>query len=181
MKKQIIIGSVCAVTAAVAAGSTLAYFTAQDTALNTITTGNLDIVINEYQTVNNQEIPYTDPTTPVMPGDSVSKIVRIENTGSGSAYIRAKIDISFDGDEQQELSTDLVQLNIGDDWTLADDGYYYYRNIVEPSEETSNLFTTVYFDNDMDNEYQNKKLTIDIDAEAIQSKNNDRTNPFYED
>lgn len=181
MKKPIIIGSVCAVTAAVAAGSTLAYFTAQDTAVNTISTGNLNIAINEYQDSQCGEIPYTDPTTPVMPGDCISKKVRIENTGSGSAYIRAKIDIAFDGDDQQELSTELISLNIGDDWTLADDGYYYYKNIVDSGEETSNLFTTVCFDDDMGNDYQNKKLRINIDAEAIQSKNNDRTNPFVED
>lgn len=181
MKKPIIIGSVCAVTAAVAAGSTLAYFTAQDTAVNTISTGNLNIAINEYQDSQCGEIPYTDPTTPVMPGDCISKKVRIENTGSGSAYIRAKIDIAFDGDDQQELSTEPISLNIGDDWTLADDGYYYYKNIVDSGEETSNLFTTVYFDDDMGNDYQNKKLRINIDAEAIQSKNNDRTNPFVED
>lgn len=181
MKKSIIIGSVCAVTAAVAAGSTLAYFTAQDTAVNTISTGNLNIAINEYQDGQCGEIPYTDPTTPVMPGDCISKKVRIENTGSGSAYIRAKIDIAFDGDDQQELSTELISLNIGDDWTLADDGYYYYKNIIDSGEETSNLFTTVYFDDDMGNDYQNKKLRINIDAEAIQSKNNDRRNPFVED
>ncbi|MGN1456832.1 MAG: TasA family protein [Acutalibacteraceae bacterium] len=187
MKKPIIIGSVCAVTAAVAAGSTLAYFTAQDTAVNTISTGNLNIAINEYQDSQSGEIPYTDPTTPVMPGDCISKKVRIENTGSGSAYIRAKIDMSFESDEddeqeeQEELSTDLISLNIGDDWTLADDGYYYYKDIVESGEETTELFTTVTFDNDMGNDYQNKKLNIDIDAEAIQSKNNDRTNPFVED
>lgn len=180
MKKQIFIGSLCAVTAAVAAGSTLAYFTAQDTAVNTISTGNLDIAINEYQDSQCGEIPYTDPTTPVMPGDCISKKVRIENTGCGSAYIRAKIDMSFEGDDES-LSTDLVKLNIGDDWELADDGYYYYQYIVDSGEETSNLFTTVYFDNDMGNEYQDKKLNISIDAEAIQSKNNDRENPFYED
>lgn len=184
MKKQIIIGSVCAVTAAVAAGSTLAYFTAQDTAVNTISTGNLDIAINEYQDTRCGEIPYTDPTTPVMPGNCISKKVRVENTGYGSAYIRAKIDMSFEGDEgdeQEELSTDLIKLNIGDDWEKADDEYYYYKYIVKSGEETTELFTTVTFDNEMGNDYQNKKLKINIDAEAIQSKNNDRTNPFVED
>lgn len=181
MKRQIIIGSVCAVTAAVAAGSTLAYFTAEDTAVNTISTGNLDIAIHEYQLSDKGEIPYTDPTTPVMPGDCISKKVRVENTGYGSAYIRAKIDMSFEGDEQEELPTELINLDIGKDWTIGNDGYYYYKYIVKSGEETTNLFTNVYFDDDMGNEYQNKKLKINIDAEAIQSKNNDRTNPFVED
>lgn len=180
MKKQIIICSVCAVTAAVATGSTLAYFTAEDTAVNNITTGNLDIEINEYQKTENGEIPYTDPEIPIMPGDVVSKIVRVENIGNGSAYIRAKVTMSFD-DEQQALSTDLIKLNIGDDWTLSEDGYYYYQYVVESGKETSELFSSVYFDDDMGNEYQNQKLSINIDAEAIQSKNNDRTNPFVED
>ena len=96
MKKPIIIGSVCAVTAAVAAGSTLAYFTAQDTAVNTISTGNLNIAINEYQDGQCGEIPYTDPTTPVMPGDCISKKVSIENTGSGDAAVVMWVNEPFD-------------------------------------------------------------------------------------
>ncbi|MDD6488776.1 MAG: TasA family protein [Clostridia bacterium] len=180
MKKQVIIGSVCAVAAAVAAGSTLAYFTAEDTAVNTISTGNLDITINEYKDTQCGEVSYTDPTTPVMPGDCISKKVRVENTGNGSAYIRAKIDMSFEGDDES-LPTDFIKLNIGKNWTLSDDGYYYYKYVVKPGEETTNLFTTVTFDNEMGNDYQNQKLNIDINAEAIQSKNNDRNNPFVED
>lgn len=179
MKKQIIICSSIAAAAVMATGSTLAYFTAQDTAQNVISTGSIDIAVKEYQNIGNETVPYTDPEFPIMPGDIVSKIVKVENTGSGSAYIRAKINVSFDSDTGEEaLPTDCIKLNLGSDWTLGNDGYYYYNKIVDSGEMTEFLFDSVEMDKDAGNEYQNQTLKISIDAEGIQSKNNDRENPF---
>lgn len=175
MKKQIIIGSVFAVTAAVAAGSTLAYFTAEDTAENVISTGNIDIKINEYKTVPDTDIllEYTDPETPVMPGDTISKIVKVENTGSGTAYIRAKINMYFR--DNDSLATEPVQLSLNTtDWEYNEtDGYYYYKNILDTESETTPLFESFTIDSSAGNEYENQTLIIDIDAQAIQEKNND--------
>lgn len=175
MKKQIIIGSVFAVTAAVAAGSTLAYFTAEDTAENVITTGNIDIAINEYKKGTDSDAleTYIPQTEPLMPGETVSKVVKVENTGGGSAYIRAKINLYFENDNS--LSTEPVQLSINtDDWTYnTDDGYYYYNDILDTGLETEPLFESFTLDSFAGNEYENQTLIIDIDAQAIQSKNND--------
>lgn len=175
MKKQIITGSVFAVTAAVAAGSSLAYFTAEDTAENVISTGNIDIKINEYQTVPDTDtlIEYKDPENPLMPGDTVSKIVKIENTGNGTAYIRAKINMYFRDNEG--LSTEPVQLSLNTtDWQYNEtDGYYYYNYTLDADAETSPLFESFTMDGAAENEYENQTLIIDVDAQAIQEKNND--------
>lgn len=175
MKKQIIIGSVFAITAAVAAGSTLAYFTAEDTAENVISTGNIDIAVNEYKKGTESDVleAYTPPTEPLMPGETVSKIVKIENTGSGSAYIRAKVSMYFK--DNDTLSTEPVQLLLNtDDWTYNDDdGYYYYNDILDTSSETTPLFESFTLESSAGNDYENQTLIIDIDAQAIQSKNND--------
>lgn len=177
MKKQIIIGAALTVTAMVAAGSTLAYFTAEDTALNKISTGSVDIGIVETMKTENGIQPYENPTEPILAGDTVSKIVQVENTGVGDTYIRAKITVDFG--ENTELSTDMVKLNLNTDkWKSEGDGYYYYEDIVHAGETTEALFDSFILSADAGNEYQNQELNIQIDAEAIQSRNNNRTNPF---
>ncbi|MGN0538203.1 MAG: SipW-dependent-type signal peptide-containing protein [Acutalibacteraceae bacterium] len=177
MKKQIMVGTALAVTAMVATGSTLAYFTAEDTALNKISTGSVDIDIVETMQTDCGIQPYEDPTEPILAGDTVSKIVQVKNTGTGDTYIRAKITVDFE--DNTELSTDMITLNLNTDkWELAEDGYYYYKDIVPAGETTEALFDSFVLSTDAGNEYQSQALNIQIDAEAIQSRNNSRTNPF---
>lgn len=99
----------------------------------------------------------------------------MKNTGTVDFYTRVKIEKSFvpaQGDELPELNTGLVELNISKDWELCEDGFYYYKKPVAPGEKTEPLFTTVTFSTKMGNEYQNVKVIIDLDAQAVQSRNN---------
>lgn len=66
-------------------------------------------------------------------------------------------------------------------WKLNSSGYYYYEDIVEASGQTEPLFENIVLSTDAGNDYMNQNLNIQIDAEAIQSRNNDRTNPFAAD
>lgn len=160
---------------------TAAYFTVQDTAYNVITTGLLDMTLVEKTTDG------ADPDTPlenlpefesneggafnVMPGETVSKIPYVDNTGTADFYTRIQLSTTIVVDDQ-ELGTDVITLDISDAWTLGEDGWYYYNAAVKPGEKTEPLFTGVTFVSAMGNEYQNATVTIEVNAQAVQSKNN---------
>ena len=77
------------------------------------------------------------------------------------------------GKKLPELITGLVELDLIEKyWERGEDGFYYYREPVAPDEETEPLFTTVTFSTEMGIEYQNVKVKIDLDAQAVQSRNN---------
>jgi predicted ribosomally synthesized peptide with SipW-like signal peptide len=70
MKRKIaLISAAVALAALMIAGGTLAWFTAADTAENTLTTGKVDVAINEtmLSPTGGTEIAYTDPTGALVP------------------------------------------------------------------------------------------------------------------
>lgn len=188
MKKRILTIALAVALVALAGYSTLAYFTATDTATNTVTAGKLEIVINEYDQENPEE-PVEENNDGitlafdnVVPGDTIAKIVKIKSLeGNIDAYIRAKIDMEWDlneeNDPEESTASDAVVIpELADDWLLGTDGYYYYATAVSADTEIDFL-NGLYFDfEEMGNEYQGATLTITITAEAVQSKNNAAAN-----
>ena len=63
--------------------STIAYFTTEDTATNVITTGNIDI---ELQETTSDGSEFTDVVN-VVPGQQISKIVKVANKGANDALV----------------------------------------------------------------------------------------------
>lgn len=171
MKKRMLTAALALCCLAVLATGTLAYFTAEETAQNVITMGALKMDLVE---LNEEGEPWED-VEDIVPGMEVTKKAYVENNGSVDFYTRVKIEKRFvpaQGDELPKLDTDLVELDLGEDWKLGEDGFYYYKESVKPGEETEPLFTTVTFSTEMGNEYQNVKVIIDLDAQAVQSRNN---------
>lgn len=174
MKKRMLTAALALCCLAVLATGTLAYFTAEETAQNVITMGSLKMELVE---LNEEGKPWTNVEN-IVPGMEVTKEAFVKNTGTVDFYTRVKIEKRFvpaQGDELPKLDTDLVELNINEKyWELGNDGFYYYKNKkpVAPGEKTEPLFTTVTFSTKMGNEYQNVKGIIDLDAQAVQSRNN---------
>lgn len=166
MKRKLLAGALIAVCLSIAAYGTVAYFTAQDTAANTITAGNIEIGLLD-------SAPAQDDIT-VMPGTESDKTVQVENIGDHPAYIRVRLDKSIvlaDGVEG-ETDPSLIGLDINiENWTEKD-GYYYYNTVLEAGETTEPLFTKVSFSRDIDDVYQNSNATITAYAAAVQSENN---------
>lgn len=162
------------------AGS-LAYFTQAETAHNVITTGSVDIEVQEFTDEKDEEgnpLPFENPVN-VMPGQNVSKIVQVKNTGSGEAWIRIALLPEFklnsaNADESFKPDTDMVLLNINkEDWEAGvDDGYLYYKHALKPGEVTSPVLSSVTFSKNMSNEYQESQFILDAEAQAVQVKNN---------
>ncbi|MDO4268757.1 MAG: SipW-dependent-type signal peptide-containing protein [Eubacteriales bacterium] len=179
MKKRRVLA--CAVLAAglsLGGYGTYAYFTADVTVTNVITSGNVEIALHETMKPENgeEEVPFEDQTG-VMPGRKVSKIVRVENTGGQPAYIRVRAEkkiilaegISGDPD------VSLVSCDFNRDAWTEKDGYFYYHDPLQPGEFTEPLFTHVTFDRDMGNMYQDSRAEITVSAQAVQQVNNDHS------
>ena len=176
MKKKILFCFLVLGVVAMSSIGTLAYFTSQDTAVNAITAGDIEIKLNETALSDDGQttVPFANRQIGIMPGTTVSKIVSVENIGSQPAYIRVKLekDILLSGDKTDEADPSLITYDINlNDWTEKD-GWYYYNSILPSGEETKPLFTKVMFDSDMDNLYENSKTQIKINAEAAQTANN---------
>lgn len=171
MKRKLLIVSVLAILVAVTAAGTLAYFTDTGTAHNVITTGNVDIELNEWADDARTQ-PFQDKTG-VMPGTKVTKIVEVKNTGTGAAFVRLYVEKNvYRAADQKPMDTDPVSLNFNNtDWTYSD-GYYYYNRPLEPGKTTEPLFTAVTFAAEMDNRYQNATAHVKVIAYAVQSANN---------
>ena len=177
MKKKFIAGAVVAICLSLVTYGTLAYFTHEDTATNVITSGNIKIELQETAITEDGQVVEFEQSQDrfnVMPAQSVSKIVKVQNTGDNDAYIRIAIDKAINLAEGVEDTpdTDLISMDFDyDNWTLKD-GYYYYNKPLAPGETTEALFNNVKFDPAMDNMYQNSTAIINVDAQATQVKNN---------
>lgn len=178
MKKRLFAAAVIAVCLSLMAYGTLAYFTADEVAHNVITTGAIDIDLLEWAD-EGKTIPFPeDGVSGVMPGADVTKIVEVQNTGSGDAYIRVKVEkeIILPEGVEGEVDSGLMMLDFDETyWLLGDDGFYYYKEAVAPGAVTQPLFATVSFDSSMGNLYQNSTATVDVTAYAVQVANNGAT------
>lgn len=173
MKRKLLILSVLVICVATLAAGTLAYFTSEGTAHNVITTGGVDITLQEWAD-EGKKTPFED-LTGIMPGMTVTKIAEIKNTGASEAWVRVKVEKNIQLKGEGEVNPDLVELALDTaNWTEKD-GYYYYNKALKPGEVTAPVFSAVTFNASMGNEYQNATATVDVYAQAVQTANNGKT------
>lgn len=163
-KKLIILAACTVLLGSIIVGKTLAYYTAETTANNVITSGNVTVQIHESSvgSVN------------ILPGDTVDRSVFFENIGTVPLYLRVQLTKRV---ENSELSADdCIKIDLNEkNWTYKE-GYYYYNTPLKAGKTTEVLFTQLYFDGkQIDNEYLGKAFSLDIDAFAVQSDNNGDT------
>lgn len=174
MKRKLLILSVLTICLATLAAGTITFFTAEGKAHNVITTGGVEIAVQEWAD-EAKTTPFED-LTGVMPNTTVTKIAEIKNTGASDAWVRVKVDKNIVlKAEGVTPDTSLVELTRNTaDWTEKG-GYYYYTKPLKPGEVTAPVFTAVAFKADMGNEYQNATATVDVFAQAVQTANNGAT------
>lgn len=173
MKRKIAALVVFIAVAVMSISGTMAYFTADSIATNVITSGNIKIDLIEMEKTDDGLKPFEDKTG-IMPGDTISKIVTVKNTGDNPAYVRVLVNkmVTLESGAISEAGNQLITCDFNTaDWTAVD-GYYYYNKPLAAGEETTALFTTVTFSTAMGNLYQNCTATIDVEAQAVQVKNN---------
>ena len=174
MKRKILILSVLAICIATFAAGTIAFFTAEGKAHNVITTGGVDIAVQEWADEDKTQ-PFED-LTGVMPGTTVTKIAEIKNTGAADAWVRVQVTQNIQRDKELYPNDGLVTLDYNTtDWTQGDDGYFYYNKVLKPGEVTEPIFNNVAFSGTMDNMYRDAEVTVDVAAQAVQTANNGST------
>lgn len=172
-KRKIFLLAILVCCAALAAAGTLAYFTAEETAYNVITTGKLAMTLHE-ETTGGKPFP-KEGISGVTPGQIVDKVVYVENTGTVDLYARISLAMSVTGADGKPLPTDVMTLDLNTaDWTKQGDCYYYNKPLA-PGEKTAPLFKTVTFAADMGNEYMECTAKINVTAQTVQSRNNGDT------
>ena len=169
MKKKIMILSLIVVCLSLCIGGTLAYFTATETARNVITTGSIEIELNERDAEGN---PFED-VSGVVPGTAVDKIVTVTNTAANECWVRIRVEKDIELEQGKTGTPDLSLLKIDlntADWTEKD-GFYYYNRKLNPGDTTIPLFTAVSFDASMDNLYAGGTARVAVTAQAVQAAN----------
>ncbi len=181
-RKALVLALLLILLGSISAG-TLAYFTADTQVHNVITSGNVNIALVETMLGDDgvTEIPFENADG-VMPGQAVSKIVRVANTGVGAAWVRVKLDTAVTVDEKPiEGWEEYIKYQINDKpteegdtayWIPGEKGWYYYSEIVPVNGETEPIIRKVTFEATMGNDYQNSRTEIDVSAQAVQAANN---------
>lgn len=147
--------------------TTLAYFSASKEVRNIITTGSVSLEIIE---LDEKGEPYpSEGYFSIMPGQEITKDVKVINTGNHPIWLRVDVKKVF---ANKNLETKLINLNINEkDWAYQD-GFFVYRKQLKPLETTESLFDTVFFSPVMGNNYKNELFSINIKAQAVQSEYN---------
>ncbi len=168
-KNKILLLSLAAVLCIAGTTGALAQYTAEKETVNNLKIDTVDIALKEFQIdENSSEIEFVNPTQQV-PGATISKIPRVYNKGS-DCWLRVKLDFSIDDETLESVNIDDLNGFQTDDWVVGDDGYYYFLKTVKENTDID-IFESVTIPAGWGNEYIDKIISIDIIAEAIQTKN----------
>ena len=180
MKKKIAAAALIVSMLSISAMGTLAYFTDTGIAHNVITSGKVDITLNDAMGYDEDHQPIRE-LKGVMPGVTYDKVVSVTNEAdSQNAWVRIKlekvIEPAPDVEAKNDPSLAIINFPKESKWKwVEDEDYWYYTDILKPGDTTENLFETVTIDKNMGNEYQNSTVKILVTAEAVQADNNGGT------
>lgn len=146
-------------------GATMAWFTDKATPItNKFKAGTVKITLND--------VFDETKATNVNPGDWYEKKVSVTSNGTKQTYVRVKLTpecIAADGRTILPINNMIMTLNTTD-WVYDNDGWYYYKKILNKDAVTSLLLSGVTFNESLtDNTYQGATFTIKVEAEAVQA------------
>jgi len=174
-KIAIVVAAIALIAVIGVVGSTLAYFTDNDTRTNTFTMGNVKGTLEESTTDGDQPIPGGDITfTDVTPNATLSKVPFMKlDSNSSDAYARIKLTWDTTGlDETQAAKVQALKPEINPKWVLSDDGFYYYQDkLTKTNGQTEPIFTEVKIPAEWGNEMANITFKLKIDGYFIQADN----------
>ena len=181
MKKKILsLTLVVCLLAIAVVGGTLAYFTdTTDTKENVFTVGNVNIELTEPSWEGGQG----EADAPaVYPGEPLAKDPTVENTGVNPCFVRVSVEGLDCLAPASDITyrTDYVVGNLGENWVLHTDGYYYYTEVLAAGEITDALFDQIVIPTDLTNGdatsddavegTQATTFQVDVTAYAVQAQ-----------
>ena len=143
-KKSLVTAIVALVIVVV--GVTFALFFSSATRDNLFNVGNYNVVMNE---------TITSPSN-WMPGEQIAKTITATNNGNIQAAFRVKVTESWKDASNNDITSSVPDGTVTidfinkHDWVYnADDGYYYYKWIIEPGDTTSSIISGVTLNADL--------------------------------
>lgn len=185
MKKKILVLALAAVFVSLLALGSAAYFTVEGRATNIITTGTVSLSLDEHLEEGKwTEVKDSNDVTVawqlkdrVMPGMTVAKKPTLKNDGTQPFFLRAKVQVTVTNRGEVLPSSVVLLQQMPSGWT-EQDGWLYYTpegsDAVAPGAEVV-LFDGVKLAEEAGNQYQNSTVTITVQAQAVQVKNNPGT------
>ena len=164
MKKKVLAIALAVAVVAIMVGGTLAYFTAEDAVTNTFTIGSVLIEIYENGTPTDEDvrelgalIPIVKVSDPSEDESYIDKVIKVENTGLNSAYIRTHIAIPTKLVNYLTLDVEAQKWIPVFETTFTDEGgleytvyAYDYKEAVAPDAFTEELLKGVYLNSVVD-------------------------------
>lgn len=150
----------CALVAVLNIGFTFAAWTTEKITYNKVTANTVQGEIEEIYQQGQTITPNTD----------IEKDVWVKNTGSADAFVRAEIKYEFDDGTPLDPEDISFTLNTGD-WYYDEDGYYYYRHVLHPGEESSPLFESFKISGDLKNSEVGHSGRIIVNTDFVQAEN----------
>ena len=174
-KKLVLLSTAVILVAMMVVGGTLAYFTADDTATNVFTVG--DVKIDLTEPLWEANLNGASKLENIYPGMAITKDPMVTNTGSNPAFVRVKVEIPtfvVETPAAEEIKPLFTIGTLGANWVDGGDGYYYYTASLASGEATSKLFEVVTLTTELDVHNGvspvEDELNIDITAEAVQAQ-----------
>lgn len=149
--------------ASIVFGITFAYFADATTVTGDITLGDPVLINITQDGVVVETFTFSDDALPGTVYDQEIAIAAPDDTTE--AAIRAKITMT-----NEDVEANDFDLDTSEDWTLGDDGYYYYNGSLFAGNNIV-LVNTITIPTSLTNESANKIYTVAVLAEAIQNAN----------
>lgn len=107
---------------------------------------------------------------PIKPGDTYPKEIAVTNSTKAPLFVRVLITPEIVNSENILLSSkigEVIIVDLGKDWILGEDGYYYYLNQLKHNDTSSNLFNEIYLSKDISDIYNDASMEIFVKSETI--------------
>ena len=133
------------------------------------------VSINEvgtYATVS--QTPLVNLDTELMPGDSMTIDLTVQNDSNVEAFIRIRLDMATDGDPVMDLNTEtafrtaLASGLVG--WTLSEG--WYYKDVALAEDEDVTIAPTFTIPTSVGDTFQNETVSFQFEVQAVQAANN---------
>ena len=175
-KRNILLLALLALLLLAAVSSVLAFTTRSTRVKNVVSYGSVKMeIIENTLSSNGAEVPYTQTEAVRIEADEYSRIVRLKNIGKHPIYVRVALSLTAVDSSGNAVTVpaDCYSFDTNTTTWTEDGGWYYYTlPALAHNEETTNLMTKIMFDHTKLAALSGCQLTLNIQAEAVQSEKN---------
>ena len=171
-KRKVCVG-LCALVLLASVLFSSAFYQAQLKTNNVITFGSIKIQLLNYMLdENQQEVEVPKEAQPLRLGD-VSRIVRVKNICKEPAFLRVKIALEVETEQQTAPAAGYVSVQGTNDAWVQQGEWLYYDHALQPGQQTENLMQSLCFDIDkLTSDYAGADVNLRVEAQAVQAKHN---------